>query len=299
MAQEPLTPISNNEPFASHKYPNGVRKVNDPTDTVMTSRLRPNDLVMPNVPWGRPDVLFTPAYWACQLRMHPELGRHGVHRLGESLKEESAACILGGHGIPARIGLAAYHAVREAGLLDRHRVSADDVYAVLSRPLDAGGRRNVRYRFARQKSIYLAGLLNGLTDPPCEVDARSLRDWLMGFPGVGPKTASWIVRNWLESDQVAIIDIHIHRAGVLTGFFQPEQVVAKDYMEMELQFLAFSNAIGARSSTLDALIWSQLRQANSLAIRLLRQYHESTSDATEVRETGVCTCPATGFEKRL
>jgi hypothetical protein len=247
---------------------------------------QPDEFVMPNLRWGRSDVLFTPAYWACQIGLHPDLRRHGLHRLGESLKEEAAACLLGGHGIPAHVGLAAFFAVRESGLLDRSDVSADDIYAVLSRPLDVGGRRHVHYRFARQKSIYLSGLLNGFTAPLCETNARALRDWLMRFDGVGPKTASWIVRNWLDSDQVAIIDIHVHRAGVLTGFFRPEQVVARDYTEMESQFLAFSTAIGARSSVLDALIWSQMRQANTLAIRLLRQYHEPALDATELCETG-------------
>jgi thermostable 8-oxoguanine DNA glycosylase len=245
---------------------------------------------MPNLRWGRSDVLFTPAYWAFQLRLHPELGRHGGHRLGESLKEEAAACLLGGHGIPAHIGLAAFFAVREAGLLHRSCLSADDIHDVLSRPLDVGGQRQVRYRFARQKSIYLAGLLNGFPAPQCETDARLIRDWLLGFDGVGPKTASWIVRNWFDSDQVAIIDIHVHRAGVLTGFFRPEQVVARDYTEMESQFLEFSTAIGARSSALDALIWSQMRQASTLAIRLLRQYHARTLEATELNSRGNRLC---------
>jgi thermostable 8-oxoguanine DNA glycosylase len=246
----------------------------------------PDEFVMSNLLWGRSDVLFTPAYWATQLRLHAELGQHGGHRLGESLKEEAAACLLGGHGIPANVGLAAFFAVRESGLLDQSSVSAEDIYDVLSQPLDVGGQRHVRYRFARQKSSYLAGLLNGFTTPPCESDARALRDWLTGFDGVGPKTASWIVRNWLDSDEVAIIDIHIHRAGILTGFFGHDQVIARDYAEMELQFLAFSTAIAVRSSALDALIWSQMRQANTLAIRLLRQYHERTLDATELCATG-------------
>lgn len=113
---------------------------------------------------------------------------------------------------------------------------------------------------------------------------------MTGLDGIGPKTASWIVRNWLDSDEVAIIDIHIHRVGILTGVFGPDQIVARDYMEMELQFLAFSTAIGARSSALDALIWSQMRQANALAIKLLRQYHEHTSDTTKPCATGDGLC---------
>ena len=298
-ARRPLPQEAVREPTAVRDYRRPKRvdvdlkitRATPPSHTeIRSGEMRDNEFVIPDLRWGRPDTLFTPAYWAYQISLHPGLRRHGVHRIGENLKEEAAACLLGGHGIPAHVGLAAFDAVRESGLLDRSDVSADDIHTVLSRPLDVGGPRRVYYRFARQKSVYLAELLNGVATRRCETDARTLRDWLMGFKGVGPKTASWIVRNWLDSDEVAIIDVHVHRAGVLTGFFRPDQVVARDYMEMESQFLAFSTAIGARASALDALIWSQMRQANTLTIRLLRQCHERTLSASELCPTGERSC---------
>ncbi|MDZ3993341.1 hypothetical protein PspTeo4_24872 [Pseudomonas sp. Teo4] len=47
---------------------------------------------------------------------------------------------------------------------------------------------------------------------------RALRDWLLELPGIGYKTASWVARNWLDADDVAILDIHILRAGAWQVF---------------------------------------------------------------------------------
>ncbi|MGY3221470.1 thermostable 8-oxoguanine DNA glycosylase [Bradyrhizobium sp. USDA 4512] len=82
----------------------------------------------------------------------------------------------------------------------------------------------------------------------------------MKIPGVGPKTASWITRNWLGSDEVAILDIHIIRAGVLIGLFGRQQSVPRDYDVMEARFLAFAAALNVRPSLLDAVMWREMRK---------------------------------------
>jgi N-glycosylase/DNA lyase len=238
--------------------------------------------------WGDDGVLFTPAYWASQLRLQPDLLRHGVHRLGSTLKEEIVACMLGGHGIPADVGLAAFSAIRESGLLDQSCVSPSDIFAILRSPLPIGSNRRVSYRFARQKSHYLAQMLANFEPPRNNDSPVQVRDWLMTFGGIGPKTASWIVRNWFDSDEVAIIDIHIHRAGVLTGFFKPNQRITRDYLQMERQFIEFSAAIGARVSALDALIWNQMRQANRLAIHLISLYHAPLASISCNQRAAIC-----------
>jgi thermostable 8-oxoguanine DNA glycosylase len=97
----------------------------------------------------------------------------------------------------------------------------------------------------------------------------ALRNALMTLPGVGPKTASWIVRNWLGSDEVAILDIHIVRAGILAGLFEPDEDVSKNYIRMEAQFIAFSRALGVQTSDLDALIWRMMRTTPRLVMHLI------------------------------
>jgi thermostable 8-oxoguanine DNA glycosylase len=128
----------------------------------------------------------------------------------------------------------------------------------LQRPLNLGNR-SVRYRFARQKARYLAQALAKLDRDDFEgLRDQALRDALLALPGIGYKTASWITRNWLDSDAVAILDIHIVRAGLLAGFFDPSLSVERHYSRLEAQFLTFSEGLGVRASELDAVIWAEM-----------------------------------------
>jgi thermostable 8-oxoguanine DNA glycosylase len=91
---------------------------------------------------------------------------------------------------------------------------------------------------------------------------------LLQLPGVGYKTASWIARNWLDADDVAILDIHIMRAGALGGFLDPRLSVQHDYLALEAQFLQFGRAIGVLPSELDAVMWIEMA-ASSRTVRAL------------------------------
>jgi len=73
----------------------------------------------------------------------------------------------------------------------------------------------------------------------------------------------------LGSDQVAILDIHVVRAGLLMKLFSPEDDVSKDYPRMEARFVSFSQALGVPTSDLDALMWGMMRATPKLVRRLL------------------------------
>ncbi len=230
--------------------------------------------VLPGIVWGAVEQPFTPAFWAAQVHL---AGRGDdtppTFRLGRSFHEEAVACLLGGHGIPAEMGLAAFEALRSHGFLEGCCPSEGEVCSVLERPLRIRDR-HLRYRFARQKGRYVAALLQNLNELPSNLDDRQLRDWLLQSPGIGLKTASWIVRNWRGSDSVAIIDIHLHRAGLLTGFFTRHDALPKSYLGMEERYLDFALAIGVQASLLDAIIWQQMRQAGKLVHRVLEDVAE-------------------------
>ncbi|MGD0091803.1 MAG: 8-oxoguanine DNA glycosylase [Planctomycetota bacterium] len=219
--------------------------------------------VLPGVRWGAFDHIFSPAFWACRAWLDQGKTTASHYRLGASLGEEVAACLLGGYGMPAQVGVAAYHRLRAEGLLDGVPTAAE-LERRLSEPLRVGDRW-VKYRFPKQKSLYLSTALSVLqrTQPPAA--DRELRDWLTTLPGIGLKTASWITRNWLGSDRVAIVDIHILRAGRAAGFFLQDWVPARHYRLLEAQFLAFAQALGVRASTLDHLIWHHMRLLGNLA----------------------------------
>jgi len=229
----------------------------------------PDDIVLDAIPWGRHEAFFTPAYWASQTVMASF--RPADHRLGQTLHEEVAACLLGGHGIPAEIGLAAFAHLRSMGLLEEGRLPTNrELHEALTQPIRLGDRI-VRYRFAAQKASYLTSILKALSYDKPPSDDLAFRDWFLTFKGVGPKTASWIARNWLGSDNVAILDIHLHRAGLIAGIFSPKQTIQRDYFQMEQQFIRFARALDVSPSHLDAVIWFQMKEAGNSVFPLLRE----------------------------
>ena len=218
--------------------------------------------VLPGIPWGAFDELMTPAYWRGQAWQHTEAGSFCDFRLGRSLQEEVAACLLGGWGMPAELALAAYERVRERNLL-RPGTTAEQVEEALSEPFMLQGRAR-KYRFIRQKARYLSGCLQQLNDfaPPAEDIA--FRDRLNELPGVGLKTASWVVRNMRPQSEVAILDIHILRVGQHLSLFPEAWQPDTHYRELEARFIAFARAIEVSPATLDGLMWDHMRRLSAV-----------------------------------
>jgi thermostable 8-oxoguanine DNA glycosylase len=218
--------------------------------------------------WGFAEEIGSPAYWAAQAWMW-EVEAPAHYKLGRSLEEELIACLLGGYGIPAEVGLAAYERLRAVNAESPCRLLDEEfVLELLADPLDLNGRL-VRYRFAKQKSAYLAGSMRALRSLDREAPDRELRDALTALPGVGPKTASWIVRNWRDSDCVSILDIHILRAGRMLQIFPEGKSVERHYLELEAAFLDFAEAISVKASILDSVMWMNMRQIPAAILRRL------------------------------
>jgi len=218
----------------------------------------PSAPVLPGIVWGRFDALFTPAYWCGQAWQHERLGTYSDARLGLDLREELAACLLGGFGMKAELALAAFRRLRDDGYL-ANKPSAYILEKALTEPFLVEGKF-YRYRFPRQKAIYLAECLKQLeylSEPTCDL---RLRDELAALPGIGLKTASWIVRNHRASNEVAIIDVHILRAGRLIGIFGSRKEPSQHYRELEAAFLDFSVAIDVPAGLLDGLMWDYMRR---------------------------------------
>ena len=220
----------------------------------------PEEEVMPGVPWGTVSDVLSPAYWTAAARSAPE-ATHAFVCLDGNLAAEVAFCLLGGHGIAAEIALAAYERLAQEGTFDvKAAASATRLLEALQRPLIVEGRQ-VRYRFPRQRSDRIARALALLRDRPLRAhDPRLFRTDLMMIPGIGPKTASWIVRNHTGSDEVAILDIHIVRACQAMKVFGRDIRLPRDYEQLEERFLTFARRIGVGAAVLDAVMWSQMRR---------------------------------------
>jgi N-glycosylase/DNA lyase len=221
------------------------------------------------VEWGQRWHIGSAAYWVAvteQAVMEGHLGSGaGRHRLGTSLREELAACMLGGHGMPYELGLAAFERLRDAGVLDDPGAEASDIEILLREPLLVAGCRR-RYRFPKQRAERISTALAVLRHEAPPVEGRALRDWLLRIPGIGPKTAGWVVRNYLDSDDIAIIDVHIHRAGVVAGVFDPRWSTERNYSELEAFMIAWAHEGRVSPADLDAVIWRE----QALAARMTR-----------------------------
>jgi len=236
--------------------------------TVQVELPAADEELMPGLTWGAVEAFPTPAYWSYQVLARRVTGTTIQHRLGGDLVEEVAACLLGGHGIPSKVGLAAFQRLRNAGVL-RQPTSEAEILRLLSEPL-ALGDRSIRYRFATQKSRYLSRALETLRSEIAPTQSgRALRDWLVKLPGIGLKTASWVARNTMDADDVAILDIHILRAGMLGGFFDPSMTVERHYLALEERFIEFSNHLKVRPSELDSVIWLEMKMSPLTVSRLL------------------------------
>lgn len=225
--------------------------------------------ILPGVRWGRVDVVFSSAYWAGILRSCPATAQQ--HRLTASLRDELALCLLGGFGMPAEVGLAAFASLRDSGLLDPSRLDVAAVARILREPLAPGDGRRGRYRFPEQKSRYLVAALRdfdagGVPDS----SATMLRNGLLRLAGIGWKTASWITRNWLASNDVAILDVHVMRAGYLAGVFDRVTWRPVDYPTLERRYLDWAAALGVPAADFDAVVWREMRSCGRLAAAAIR-----------------------------
>lgn len=227
-------------------------------------------LVMAGIKWGSYEEPLTPAFWRaqCEVAVHRSVNRF---RLGKNLKQEMVYCLLGGFGSPAEIGLAAAKAVC-VELDQRRSLTENEIHNILKQPFKIGNARR-KYRFAAQRARYLSRALNELASlNEAALSDVELRNRLCKLSGIGPKTASWIVRNYRTSDDVAILDVHIVRACQIMGLFDGLLSPARNYYEMEAKLLTFCRSIGVRASVFDDVVWATMR---SLSKRLLQQIVDS------------------------
>ncbi len=161
--------------------------------------------------WGRLEKFFTPAFWYVQTCfMSLQNNSPLQYRLGNSFEEEVIACLLGGYGIPSEIGNAKFRQFRQAGIFQNIRnVTYRDIEELMLLPITHQDKKK-KYRFAKQKAGYVYDALNKVADiDEKRLGDKELRNALLDIKGIGPKTASWIVRNFRDSNKVAILDIHL------------------------------------------------------------------------------------------
>lgn len=219
----------------------------------------PEEELLPGVSWGSAASPHSPAYWVARCSWPDNENPNFVTRDG-SLAEELGFCLLGGFGIRYEVNAAAFERLRDFGAFDLSAsIDEGEIEALLLEPLRVGAR-SIRYRFPTQRARRIIKMRNALkvSDIP-QSDPLGLREELMKLEGVGPKTASWVVRNLLGCDRVAILDVHIVRVCQKFGLFPREVSLPRDYQLLEERFLSFADSAGVSSAALDAIIWAEAR----------------------------------------
>lgn len=255
------------------------------SDTLCEACIPPeNAMLFQNIKWGSFAKSFTPAYWKMQIIMGGVCNRsRNGYRTAANLSDEVCSCLLGGYGVSAEICYAAYRKLKENGLTtpcskEHCDEVAGKIYNALSSNLQVSGRL-VKYRFPKQKSLRIAQALVKLESEDCPKEDLAFRDWLLTFNGIGYKTASWITRNWLGSDKVAIIDIHIFRACTLMGLFSGTENISKEYRDLEEKFLNMARAMKVKPAEMDLIIWMRMREMGRAGTKLFNKYRKLSHQA--------------------
>jgi N-glycosylase/DNA lyase len=187
------------------------------------------------------------------------------------LETELLFCLLGGHGVPYELAQSAL------SVLSPLRVFSPEwtedaleatVRAALERPQFEPRRRDGslrRYRYPVRKSQLIVSAVAWTrantpvrTSVASQPDERQRRQFLCGCPGVGLKTASWLLRNVGLAQRLAVIDVHVLRA--LTDAGRIAHVsLPRDYFFVEDVFLDWCDELGAAPAAFDLLLWEWQR----------------------------------------
>ncbi len=191
------------------------------------------------------------------------------------LRRELVFCLLGGHGVTYELASSATEAVMALhpfGTLWTRAKLRRSIHHELTRPQFEPRRSNGtprRYRYPSRKATLLSdavfwvhdqgGLLKGLSVRLTESERR---EWLCTCPGVGLKTASWLLRNCGWARELAILDVHLVRALSEAGVIIDAQL-PRDYLRIERAYLDWAEHLGACPAALDLFLWDVQRTSRT------------------------------------
>jgi N-glycosylase/DNA lyase len=186
-------------------------------------------------------------------------------------ERELLFCLLGGFGVSFELALSATERIGELepfGEWWTEGEIAERIGSELSlqqfEPRTVGGALR-RYRFPTRKANLIVGARRWLIEQGplyqtlsligCERERRRI---LCACPGLGNKTASWLLRNVGLASRLAILDVHVvralHAAGRISG-----EVLPRDYEAVEEAFVEWCDHLGAPPAAFDLFVWEWQR----------------------------------------
>jgi hypothetical protein len=188
------------------------------------------------------------------------------------VEDEILFCLLGGFGVTFEHSRSAAKIVAD---LEPFSESWDDdqlfetIVWTLSRPRFDPPRRDGtlrRYRFPQRKALLIVNARGWLRqhaplDKRLEAlsSAKDRRAFLCSCPGIGPKTASWLLRNLGWAEDLAILDVHVVRALSEARRIGRDVRLPRDYDAIEDAFLEWCRELGAPVPAFDLFVWEWQR----------------------------------------
>lgn len=192
----------------------------------------------------------------------------------KDFNDEFFFCLLGGYQITFELNKSCFETLKGKKLLQKKIFKKDFEDLVKTFELELEMKQfilkkdsaPVKYRFPKKgaQKLALAGKwfhdeLNWSEKKLKSVDGKVARDLLCECPGVGLKTATWILRNSNIVSDLAILDVHIIRMmrnlKIIPHGLEPE----KDYLEMEERYLAFCHGFKLNPAKFDLFLWEYSR----------------------------------------
>jgi N-glycosylase/DNA lyase len=188
-----------------------------------------------------------------------------------TIESELLFCLLGGHGVTFELARSAASVLETLSIFDSSWKAADleltiwsELSAAQFEPTRQDGSLR-RYRYPRRKAhlIARAAAWVGYHAPLREAllafsEEVSRRDLLCECPGIGLKTASWLLRNVGLANDLAVVDIHVVRALTVANRIVAARL-PKDYQYIERCFLAWCEEMDAPPAAFDLMLWEWQR----------------------------------------
>ena len=190
----------------------------------------------------------------------------------ENIEDELLFCLLGGYGIAEEHGRSAWLTVRQLDPFSEcwrdddlfHKITAT-LKLPQFEPRRADGSLR-RYRFPKRKAAIIVEARKWVRSrKPLEEcllywdDPKDRRRILLGCPGLGLKSASWLLRNLGMGDELAVLDVHLVRALQDAKRIGNDIRLPRDYYAVEKAFLDWCHELNAPSAEFDLFIWEWQR----------------------------------------
>ncbi|BFH60492.1 8-oxoguanine DNA glycosylase [Paenibacillus azoreducens] len=203
-----------------------------------------------------------------------ELEYSSLTKTKEQVLDEFFFVLLGGFGISYELNLSGLQILKKQGIFNHKHYQEQKRLNLIEEKIreqfsikqfspttSNGESRKYRYIESKPRTISKAGYWLwkscewGLYDKLENMNTIQSRIWLCSCPGIGMKSASWLLRNTGFSEDCAVFDVHIIRFLGYLGFSTPEPLTKKMYLNLEDTLRTVCNNVGVSLGKMDYLLW--------------------------------------------